>query len=99
MEISAPRRPRRWSSACSGTLVRIAVGVVLLDGGPALYAEIIQLLLPRLRDCAVVIADNIGGGAEDAQPYAKWVRDPAHGFVSSSIVMKGGTEYSVWVGT
>ncbi len=30
MEIPAPRRPRRWSSACSGTLARLLVGVVLL---------------------------------------------------------------------
>ena len=47
---------------------------------------------------AIVIADNVAGGAEDEQPYARWVRDPDNGFVSSSIVMKGGTEYSVWVG-
>ena len=76
-----------------------SVDLVLLDGGPALYAEIAQLLVPHLRDGAVVVADNIGPDAEDDQPYAKWVRDPAHGFVSSSIEMKGGTEYSVWVGT
>jgi len=30
VEIPAPRRPSRWSSACSGTLVRVAVGVVLV---------------------------------------------------------------------
>ena len=75
------------------------VDVVLLDGGPTMYAEIVQLLQPHLRAGAVVLADNIEAGAEDEQPYAKWVRDPAHGFVSSTIVMKGGTEYSVWVGT
>ena len=75
------------------------VDVVLLDGGPTMYVEIAQLLKPHLRDGAVVLADNIKDGAEDEQPYAKWVRDPAHGFVSSSIVMKDGTEYSVWVGT
>ena len=76
-----------------------AVDVVLLDGGPAMYTEIIQLLLPYLRDGAVVVADNIEAGEEDTQPYAKWVRDPANGFLSSSIVMKGGTEYSVWLGS
>ena len=75
------------------------VDVVLLDGGSAMYAEIIQLLQPHLRLGAVVLADNIEAGAEDEQPYAKWVRNPANGFVSSSIEMKGGTEYSVWVGT
>ena len=30
MEISPPRRPRRWSSACTGTLVRLFVSVVLV---------------------------------------------------------------------
>ncbi|TDI57439.1 MAG: methyltransferase [Acidobacteria bacterium] len=73
------------------------VDVVLLDGGPGMYLEIVELLVPHLRDGAVVVADNIESGGEDEQPYAKWIRDPAHGFVSSSIVMKGGTEYSVWV--
>ncbi|MCZ6860634.1 MAG: class I SAM-dependent methyltransferase [Alphaproteobacteria bacterium] len=75
------------------------VDVVLLDGGSGMYLDIVQLLQPHLRLGAVVLADNIEAGAEDEQPYAKWVRDPANGFVSSSIEMKGGTEYSVWVGT
>jgi predicted O-methyltransferase YrrM len=69
---------------------------VLLDGGSALYTEILQLLLPRLRPGALVIADNMD---DDLHPYAMWVRDPANGFVSTSITLKGGTEYSVWVGT
>ena len=73
-----------------------SVDLVLLDGGPALYTDILQLLLPRLRSGALVIADNID---DDLHPYATWVRDPANGFVSSSITLKGGTEYSVWVGT
>ena len=72
------------------------VDLVLLDGGPALYTEILQLLLPRLRPGALVIADNMD---DDLHPYATWVRDPANGFVSTSITLKGGTEYSVWVGT
>ncbi len=75
------------------------VDVVLLDGGPSNYREIIQLLVPHLRDGAVVLADNIEEGNIDDQPYAKWVRDPANGFVSSSIMMKNGTEFSVWVGS
>ncbi len=74
-----------------------SVDVVLLDGGSAMYVEIVQLLLPHLRDGAVVLADNIS--PEDEGPYSSWVRDPANGFVSSSIMMKQGTEYSVWLGT
>ena len=74
------------------------VDLVLLDGGPAAYLDVLRLLEPRLRPSAVVIADNIDGGSDDPHPYATWVRDPANGFVSSSITLKGGTEYSVWTG-
>ena len=73
-----------------------SIDIVLLDGGPALYIEILQLLVPHLRPGALVIADNID---DNLHPYATWVRDPANGFVSSSITLKGGTEYSVWVDT
>jgi len=73
------------------------VAVVLLDGGPAMYVEIMQPLQPHSRDGAVVLADNID--PEDEGPYASWVRGPARGFASSSIVMKQGTEYSVWLDT
>lgn len=69
---------------------------MLLDGGPALYIEVLQMLVPHLRPGALVIADNID---DNLHPYATWVRDPANGFVSSSITLKGGTEYSVWVDT
>lgn len=74
------------------------IDLVLLDGGPGLYTEILQGLVPHLRVGAVVIADNIDGSADDLHPYASWVQDPASGFVSSSITLKGGTEYSVWIG-
>ena len=72
------------------------IDIVLLDGGPALYAEILQMLVPNLRPGALVIADNVD---DEDHPYPTWVRDPAHGFVSSSITLKGGTEYSIWTGT
>jgi len=42
MEIPAPRRPRRWSSACSGARVRVAlVGVIVVV---AVYAFVYTLL-------------------------------------------------------
>ncbi len=74
------------------------VDLVLLDGGPATYLDVLHLLEPHLRPSALVIADNIDGDADDPHPYATWVRDPANGYVSSSITLKGGTEYSVWIG-
>ncbi len=36
---------------------------------------------------------------EHLRPYARWVRDPANGFVSAAITRTSGTEYSVWAGT
>ncbi len=74
------------------------VDLLLLDGGPGLYLDILQLLIPCLRVGSVVVADNIEDSKEEPHPYARWVRDPANGFVSNSITLKGGTEYSVWVG-
>jgi predicted O-methyltransferase YrrM len=73
-----------------------SIDIVLLDGGPALYIEVLQMLVPHLRPGALVIADNID---DNLHPYATWVRNPANGLVSSSITLKGGTEYSVWVDT
>ena len=73
-------------------------GPASLDGGPAAYLDVLHLLEPRLRLGAVVIADNIDGLDDDPHPYAAWVRDPANGFASSSIALKGGTEYSVRTG-
>jgi predicted O-methyltransferase YrrM len=73
-----------------------SIDIVLLDRGPALYIEVLQMLVPHLRPGALVIADNID---DNLHPYATWVRNPANGFVSSSITLKGGTEYSVWVDT
>ncbi len=74
------------------------VDLLLLDGGPGLYLDILQLLIPCLRVGSVVVADNIEDSEDEPHPYARWVRDPANGFVSNSITLKGGTEYSVWVG-
>lgn len=74
-----------------------SIDLILLDGGPALYTEVLQVVLPHLRVGSVVIADNIEDDPDDPHPYARWVRDPANGFVSSSITLKGGTEYSVRV--
>ncbi len=75
-----------------------SVDLLLLDGGPGLYLEVLQMLVPHLRIGAVVVADNIEESVADPHPYARWVRDSESGFVSNSITLKGGTEYSVWVG-
>lgn len=54
------------------------VDLVLLDGHKALYPRILELLLPRLRGGAYVVADN----AEAAPSYLERVRARGGGFYS-----------------
>ena len=74
------------------------IDILYLDGGPGLYLSVLKLLQPHLREGALVIADNVPTMDDDKNPYARYVRNPANGYLSSSIEMKGGTEYSLWTG-
>ncbi len=74
------------------------IDILYLDGGPGLYLSVLKLLQPHLREGALVIADNVPTMDDDKNPYAQYVRNPANGYLSSSIEMKGGTEYSLWTG-
>lgn len=58
---------------------------------PTLARSIIELMAPQLRPRAIVVNDN---GEED---YLAYVRDPANGFRSLSLPLKGSTEVSVFV--
>lgn len=75
-----------------------SIDILYLDGGPGLYLSVLKLLQPHLREGALVIADNVPTMDDDKNPYAQYVRNPANGYLSSSIEMKGGTEYSLWTG-
>lgn len=55
-----------------------SIDFVLLDGHKALYPRILELLLPRLRQGAYVVADN----AEAAPTYLERVRTSGGGFYS-----------------
>jgi predicted O-methyltransferase YrrM len=72
------------------------VDVALIDGwpggnGPSLARQVTELLAPQIRAGGIVVNDN---GEAD---YLDYVRDPAHGFRSMSLPLKGGTELSVKV--
>ena len=77
MDIPAPRRPRRWSSACSGTLARLFVGVVLmaLVAWPERYerVQIFAFIRPRAAaDGSVVIIPFAAYAARQAVPEFSW---------------------------
>ena len=70
------------------------VDFLLVDGWPigrepSLARSVIELAAPQLRAGAIVVNDN----AED--DYLAYVRDPANGFLGTSLPLKGSTEVSV----
>ena len=69
--------------------------MVFLDGFPAYYLPILTMLAPRLRQGAVVVADNMLTHRAILAPYRRFVRDEANGFSSAMLLVKYGMEYSV----
>ncbi|MCA9490687.1 MAG: class I SAM-dependent methyltransferase [Myxococcales bacterium] len=67
------------------------VDLVLLDGHKPLYEPVLELLLPRLRRGASIVADN----AAAAPAYLERVRSPGSGFVS--VLLADDVEWSVWM--
>jgi predicted O-methyltransferase YrrM len=75
------------------------VDFMLSDGFPRFALPVLQLVAPRLRQGAIVVADNVGAFWADHGDYLRWVRDPANGFASSLLPLNEGTELSVRVRT
>jgi predicted O-methyltransferase YrrM len=73
------------------------VDLMLNDGFPRFQLPVLQLVAPRLRPGAVVVADNVGAFWADHGAYLAWVRDPANGFASTLLPLNEGTELSVRV--
>ena len=74
--------------------VEAPIDMVFLDGWKDLYVAVLELVKPKLRHGAVLIADNINFA--DAKPYTDIVRSKDSGFVSA--LLNKETEYSYFVG-
>ncbi len=74
------------------------IDLVLLDGWKDLYLPILESLTPKLRPGAVVLADNIFTFRKSLRPYVEHVQSGVHGFVSTTLHLSDGFEYSVYVG-
>ena len=72
--------------------------LVLLDGWKDLYLPVLELVRPRLRRGAVVLADNIFTFRRSLRPYVEHVQAGVHGFESTTLRVADGFEYSVYVG-
>lgn len=74
------------------------VDMVFLDGWKDLYLPVLELLKPKLRRGAVVLADNIHTFKKDLRPYVEYVQSGRNGFVSATLSISDGVEYSYFLG-
>jgi predicted O-methyltransferase YrrM len=72
-----------------------SVDMILLDGFKQLYLPMLQMLTPHLRPGAIVVADNIFTFRIALAPYVSYMQDPANGFLSMTLFLGDGTEYSL----
>ena len=80
------------------TDVEAPIDMVLLDGWKDGYLPILQLLTPKLRQNAVVLADNIFTFKKTLRPYVEYMQG-ANGFVSGTLDIADGFELSVYTGS
>ncbi len=71
------------------------VDFLLSDGFPQYALPVLELVAPKMRRGAIVLNHNAPAMKGDHVDYVAYVRDPANGFVSSSITLAG--EFSVRV--
>ena len=71
------------------------VDLVFLDGWKLLYLPVLQLLEPRLRPGAAVVADDLVLFPDQLRTYLEYVRDPSHGYTSVEVPIGDHFELSV----
>ncbi len=73
-----------------------SLDMVLLDGWAGIYMQLLELLRPKLRKGAIVIADNID--FKELRPYVTHMQSGKNGFISTSLPISDGFEYSYYTG-
>ena len=73
--------------------------MVLLDGWKNLYLPVLEMLKPRPRKGAIVLADNIFTFKKGLKPYVDYMQSGRNGFESTTLRLAEGMEYSVYVGS
>ncbi len=71
------------------------IDLLFLDGWKVMYLDVLKLLMPSLRQGSVVLADDVTLFPDDVANYLDFVRNPANGFVTATIPLGDGIEYSV----
>lgn len=76
--------------------VEAPVDLVFLDGRKDLYLPVLKILRPKLRIGAVVLSDNIFTFKRDVAAFVEYVQSGRNGFVSSSLGISDGVEFSIF---
>jgi predicted O-methyltransferase YrrM len=76
--------------------INAPIDMVLLDGWKAMYIPIIEILKPKLRDRAIVLADNIFTFKKVLRPFVERMQSGANGFMSTTLRISDGFELSVF---
>lgn len=67
----------------------------LLDGWKDVYVPMIEMLAPKMRSGAIVLADNIFTFKKTLRPYVSHMQDRSNGFDSVTLPIGSGMEYSL----
>jgi predicted O-methyltransferase YrrM len=71
------------------------IDLLLLDGWKDLYLPMLELLAPKLRPGAVVLADNVRTFKRALAPFLDYVQSGKNGFESVTLPFPSGFEYSI----
>ena len=71
------------------------VDLLFLDGWKDLYIPVLELVTPRLRPGAVVLADNVRTFKKTLAPFVARVHSGSHGFTSTTLPFTSGLEVAV----
>ena len=71
------------------------VDMLLVDGWADLALDILKLVDPFIRKGGIVISDNVGTFKEDLSSYVEYLQNPQNGYCSTTLNLKGGTEFAV----
>lgn len=72
------------------------VDLVFLDGRKDLYLPVLEMLKPKLRIGAAILSDNIFSFKKEVASFLEYVQSGKNGFVSSSLKISDGVEFSVF---
>lgn len=76
--------------------LRSPIDLVLLDGWKGLYIPVIEILKPKLREGAIVLADNIFTFKKVLAPFVHYMQSGENGFSSTTLRISDGFELSVF---